>query len=110
MSRIIKSAIAIAAAIAPAALAESGSSQSSMPVAYRDLDLASATGGKVLLNRIKGAARKACGNVTTRSPLKPRAIATCSRETVASTVRQLDIGSLTLAWSEKYPVTELAAR
>ena len=102
----IAAAIAATLTLAPAALAQ----DVSMPVAYGDLDMSKAASGQVLLHRIEVAARKVCDQATPRSQLKPHATAACRRETVDSTVRQLAIGTLTLAWSGKYPETNVASR
>jgi UrcA family protein len=113
MSRTITSAIAalaIALAAAPAALAEGPSPASSIRVAYGDLDLNTAAHGRVLLRRIDSAARRACANVATLSPLTPRATADCRRETVADAVRGLNFETLTLAWAGRNPAVHLAAR
>jgi len=113
MSRTFKSfiaAVAIALTFASSALAQGAPDQSSMRVTYGDLDMASQAGGKMLLNRIESADRGACRIVASRSPLTPRDIAICSRETVTSAVRQLNTASLTQAWSGKYPAIDFAAR
>ena len=109
MSRTFKIAAAVIAAsliLAPAALAQ----EVSMPVAYGDLDMSSNAGGVTLLRRIEGAARKVCDKAVPRSPLTPRAVTTCRRETVEGAVRGLNIGALTLAWTGKYPATDVASR
>ena len=109
MSRTFKITTAILAAtltFAPAALAQ----EVSMRVAYGDLDMSKPAAGAVLLKRIEVAARKVCDQATPRSQLKPHASAICRRETVKSTVSQLAINTLTLAWSGKYPATNVASR
>jgi UrcA family protein len=113
MSRTIKTAVAalaFASALAPCAQAQARPDQASLNVAYADLDTASASGGKALLRRIEAAARRTCRGVTVRSPATPRDAGDCRREAVADTVRELDIASLTLAWSGRYPATRLATR
>lgn len=114
MSRTFKFAIAafaVSLAFAPAALAQVGVERVSVRVAYGDLNMASPAGGVTLLKRIEGAARKVCDDATTRSPLKPRSVSRCRKDTVESTVRQLDIGTLTLAWTgAEAGQTQLSAR
>jgi UrcA family protein len=115
MSCTIKFAIAAFAAsaiLAPASFAEgrAGTEQAALRVAYGDLDTSTQAGGKTLLSRIKVAARKVCDEAVPRSPLNARFVIVCRRETVEETVRQLDIGTLTLAWSGTSQLTTLASR
>lgn len=113
MSRTIKAAFAalvLAAAIAPAALADTPVPQASFKVSYGDLDMTNAAHGKLLLRRIEAAARRSCAIVTVRSPIKPRNVAECSRETVATAVHGLNIETLTLAWSGKNTAMIFASR
>jgi UrcA family protein len=102
MSRIFKSAItalALAAALAPAALAEVSVEQVSARVRYADLDMSRPDAGQDLLKRIERAARKVCADAIPRSPLMTRAVNACRAETVANVVRGLEISALTVAWS-----------
>ena len=116
MSRTFKIAAALIAAslaFAPAALAQThanGIENVSIRVAYGDLDMSKPAGGIALLKRIEVAARKVCGEVRGRTPLRPHPPVNCRRETVARTVSSLSIGTLTLAWSGKYPTTSVASR
>jgi UrcA family protein len=113
MSRTFKIAAALIAAslaFAPAALAQTSPKDPSLRVGYGDLDMSSPAGGVALLKRIEGAARRVCDDAMAHSPLTPRAISTCRRATIDSTVRGLNLGTLTLAWSGKYPETAIAAR
>jgi len=114
MSRTFKIAIAAliaSVAFAPAALAQVGVEQVSVHVAYGDLDMSTVAGGKTLLKRIEGAARRVCGDASPRSPLKPRSVPVCRRESVANAVRGLNIATLTLAWNGSEPgQTQLSAR
>lgn len=103
-SRFAIAALFIASTFAPAALAQVNFEQVAsvervtLRVSYSDLDMASSAGGKVLLRRIKAAARKVCGYATPRLVPTPRAVEICSRRTVAATVHDLNIEALSLAW------------
>lgn len=110
MSRTLKIAIAAFALSLTAAPALAQAKDASIRVAYGDIDVSKPAGGAVLLKRIEVAARKVCDQATPRTQLKPHAAAVCRRETVESTVRGLNIGTLTLAWSGKYPTTNMAER
>lgn len=96
--------------LAPAAAAQVGVEQVSVRVAYGDLDPSSMSDAETLLKRIKVAARQVCRELMTHSPLMPRSEFACRRKTVETAVRQLDIGTLTLAWSGRQTATSLAAR
>lgn len=116
MSRTFKIAIAafaLSLTAAPAALAQTpanGIETVSVRVPYGDLDMSSIAGGQTLLKRIEGAAIRVCAKAVPRTMLKMRSPSTCRRETVDSTVRQLAMSTLTLAWSGKYPATNVASR
>jgi UrcA family protein len=101
MSAIFKFALASFGAtvvLAPVAMAQIPAEPASVRVAYGDLNMSTQAGGEILLKRISTAARRACQKVTTASPLTPHAIASCKHETIGSTVRQLDIATLTAVW------------
>ncbi len=114
MSRTFKFAIAafaISMTLAPATLAQVGIEQVSARVAYGDLDMSTVAGGKTLLKRIESAARRVCGDAGPRSPLKPRSVPVCRRETVESAIRRINITTLTLAWNgAERGQTQLSAR
>lgn len=113
MSATFKSAIVslfAAAALVPAALAQAPAESASVRVAYGDLNMSSRAGGEILLSRINAAARKACEKVTVASPLTPQAVASCKHETIANTVRQLNMATLTAAWEGAPASTTVAAR
>jgi UrcA family protein len=113
MSRTFKIAIAafaLSLTVAPAALAQTGVEQVSVRVAYGDLDTSKPAGGAELLKRIEGAAREVCGEAMPRTLLKMHSPGACRTQTVENTVRDLAIGTLTMAWSGKQPVTAVAAR
>jgi UrcA family protein len=112
MSRAIKfafGALIFAAAVSPAASAETPRPPSSVDVAYGDLNMSASTSGDILLKRIQSAADKACGRISVHSPLTPRALALCRRDAVEHTVRKMGIAILTAAWS-RVPATNLASR
>ena len=112
MSRTFKIAfvsLIAAAALAPAALAQTPAEPASVRVAYGDLNMSTVDGGEILLRRIQSAAKKACATSIERSPLQPAALTNCRRDTVEHTVRQMSITTLTAAWG-KSPATTLAAR
>lgn len=112
MSATFKSvlvSLAIAATLAPAAMAQTPAEPASVRVAYGDLNMSTQAGGDVLLKRINTAARRACQKVTTASPMTPHAVASCKHETIASTVRQLDITTLTAAWEGAPKETTVAS-
>lgn len=101
MSRNFKCALVsmfAAAALAPIAFAQTPAGPASIRVAYGDLDMSTRTGGEVLLQRISAAAEKACAKAIKLSPLLPAVSAHCLNDTVAFTVRQMNITTLTIAW------------
>jgi len=111
--KLVAAALAASVMLAPAALAQTAEKPAkpvSMRVAYGDLDMSRPASGVSLLKRIEGAARKVCNDVVTHTPMTPHAMGACRNETVASTVRALNIGTLTAAWSGAYPSTTLASR
>lgn len=113
MSLTIKSAfvaLTLAAIIAPSALAQTGAGQPSLRVAYGDLDMSQVSAGQALLQRIAAAAGKVCDDATTHSPLTPRTVSDCRRETIASVVQQLNIGTLTFAWKGAVATSTFASR
>lgn len=114
MSRTFKIATIAAFAsfaLLPAAAAQTGVENVSVRVAYGDLDMSSMKGAQTLLKRIEGAARKVCRDTIRRSPLKPRSDSECRRDTVGSTVAQLNITTLTAAWNKNLPSSvQLSAR
>lgn len=114
MSRAFKIAIIAAFAsftLIPAAAAQKGIEHVSVRVAYGDLDTSSMKGARTLLKRIEGAARKVCRDTIRRSPLMPRWDSKCRRDTVGSTVAQLNITTLTMAWNKNQPSSvQLSAR
>jgi len=93
-------------ATSPAAVADGKKTEFSRSVEYGDLDLSVASDGAVLLARLEGAARRVCDDATPRTQLKPHAVADCTNQTVEGLVRQLDIKTLTLAWSDRRSVAE----
>jgi UrcA family protein len=112
MSLAIKSAFAalvLATAFVPSALAQTSGKTVSVRVAYGDLNVSTAAGGKILLKRIQSAARAACSKAIPRSPLTPRAFTVCRRDTVERSVRDMSIATLTAAWTRE-AVTTLASR
>jgi UrcA family protein len=113
MSATFKSALVAliaAAALTPAAFAQAPDELASIRVAYGDLNMSTQAGGRTLLKRISIAARKACEKVTKTSLLNPQAVSSCKHETVASTVRQLNMVTLTAAWEGVPAPTTLASR
>jgi UrcA family protein len=113
MSCTFKSALIAlisAAALTPAVFAETSAEPASIRVAYGDLNMSSAAGGRTLLKRISIAARKACQKVTETSLLKPLAVSSCKHETIASTVRRLNMVTLTAAWEGAPASTVIASR
>ena len=112
MSRTFKSvfvSLVVAAAIAPAALAQTPAEPASVRVAYGDLNMSTRAGGEVLLHRIQSAAKKACAKDVERSPLTPAAMTHCRQDTVASAVRQMNIATLTAAWGGQSATTSVAS-
>jgi len=81
------------------AVADGKKTEFSRSVGYSDLDLSVASDGAILLARIKTAARRVCESATPQTQLKPQRVADCTNEAVEGLVRQLDIQTLTLAWS-----------
>ena len=113
MSLTIKSAfiaLTLAACVAPSALAQTGAGEPSLRVAYGDLDMSQISAGEALLQRIANAAGRVCDDATSHSPLTPRAVSDCRRETVASVVRQLNIDTLTFAWNGTAATSTFASR
>jgi len=89
-------ALAAAASLAPAALAETPA-HNTYTVQTSDLDLDTAEGGRVLLERIQTAANRSCKDWWS---VVPRNELNCRRQTVASTVDGLDLPSLDAAYAE----------
>jgi UrcA family protein len=113
MSRTFKTAfvaLIAAAALTPAALAQTPTEPVSVRVAYGDLNMSSRAGGEILLHRIQSAAKKACAKEVEQSPLTPRAMTSCRQDTVAHAVRQLNIATLTAAWGGGPASTAIASR
>jgi UrcA family protein len=111
MSAALKIALAtlVFGVTAPAAFADKPE-QISFSVSFGDLNMSAPANGAKLLARIEKAARKVCADAIPHSPLFEREAIECRNETVASTVRSLDIATLALAWNGKYAATILAAR
>jgi UrcA family protein len=112
MSRTFKSALVslfVAAAVAPAAIAQAPSEPASVRVAYGDLNMSTRAGGEILLSRIHSAAKKACSRAVEDSPLTPRAMTNCRKDSVAYAVQQMNIATLTAAWAGQ-KATTLASR
>lgn len=95
----VKTALAALAAVAsftPAALAETPA-HSTFTVRTSDLNLNTAEGGRILLERIETAANRSCRDWWS---VVPRDELDCRRQTVADTVGGLDIPSLDAAFAE----------
>jgi UrcA family protein len=72
-------------------------------VRFSDLNLASPEGAGILYNRIRDAARKACGpSFASWYPGVPEKWNACYEETVASAIRQVDRPMLTALY-ERHP-------
>ena len=99
-----------AASLTSAALAQTPAESASVRVAYGDLNMSTPAGGRTLLSRISIAARKACEKVTPSSLLNPQAVSACKHETIASTVRGMDMAMLTAAWERAPARTTVASR
>ena len=113
MSRTFKSALVsifVAAALAPAAIAQTPAESASVRVAYGDLNMSSQIGGEKLLSRIQSAAKKGCAKAVEHSPLAPRAMTNCRQDTVAHAVRQMNIATLSAAWEGAPASTAIASR
>ena len=111
MSATLKIALAALtlSAFAPAAFADK-SGEVSLRISYGDLNMSSPANGAKLLTRIEKAARKVCSSAIPHSPLLEREKVECRNETIANTVRSLDLPTLSVAWNGKYAATVLAAR
>ena len=112
MSPILKSAFAaliLSAILSPAAFAQATVEATSVSIAFGDLDMSAPADAKVLLRRIQSAASSVCDQTVPRSPLAPRALTLCRRDTVKQAVHDLGISTLSAAWAGE-PGTRLASR
>jgi UrcA family protein len=79
MYRFVIVAMATAVSAAPIVCAQAGVKQTSVRVAYGDLDLSTRAGAATLLKRMKAATRRVCG-----AEPSPREIAAMSRHQVCA--------------------------
>ncbi len=103
-------AVAALAIAAPAA-AQTAEAPISVSVPYADLDIGHAAGAKVLFERIKTAAVRACGGEPDLRQLDQRSrFDQCRAETIGRTVTQLDAPMLTAVASHGVEPVSLASR
>ena len=95
---------------AAAAFAQTSDTVPSVAVKYRDLDIGSPTGARVLLDRIEAAASTACGGAPDIRQLgRLASFEACHRSAVARAVDAVDSPMLA-ALAHRSPPASLAAR
>ena len=93
MSRTVQSlcvALAVAAFASPAFAAEPGRAHPGVQVFYGDLDTTSPAGAKVLIGRVKAAAREVCGGDTRVRGLMSQQARVCQTNAVTRAVARIN--------------------
>lgn len=102
--RVAMTGISLLAAASMATAAAALEPAPSVRVPYGDLDLAAAPGARVMFERIKNAADRACGGVPDIRDLERRTgFGHCTREAVARAVTQLHTPLVTAIYDPPRP-------
>jgi UrcA family protein len=97
-------ALATLSTLAPAALADTFSRESTVEVKIADLDLTTSTGAQRLLTRIQDAAKEACHDPDSAVRNMERK---CRDSIVEYNVARLNINTLAIAYNDAYGKTTL---